>query len=72
MERDAKMVASQKELVLNAINNLRQATEIAGRLKSSSNPEVAELAKAVHFASYGAQEIGLALTDQGRQKDLNI
>lgn len=66
------MVASQKELVLNAINNLRQATEIAGRLKSSSNPEVAELAKAVHFASYGAQEIGLALTDQGRQKDLNI
>lgn len=66
------MVASQRELVLNAINNLRQATEIAGRLKSSSNPEVADLAKAVHFASYGAQEIGLALTDQGRQKDLNV
>jgi len=66
------MVASQRELILNAINNLQQATEIAKGLKASSNPEVAELAKAVHFASYGAQEIGRALTDQGRQKDLNV
>lgn len=66
------MVASQREVVLNAIDNLKRATEISVRLKSSSNPEIADLAKAIHFASYGAQEIGIALTDEGRHKDLNV
>lgn len=63
---------SQRALILEGINKLRTATDIAVRLKSSNNPEIAELAKAVHFLSFGAQEIGIALTDTGRERNLSL
>ncbi|TPH36147.1 hypothetical protein FCO76_05050 [Bifidobacterium longum subsp. longum] len=65
------MVASQRELLRNALNNIATGTNIAVRLKESAqSAEVRELAKAVHFIGYGAQETILALTDEGRVKDL--
>ena len=63
---------SQRQLVLDAIQNFKTATESSVRLKSSNDPEVAELAKAVHFLAYGAQQIGLALTDEGRERNLSV
>lgn len=63
---------SQRAFILEGIENMKRATEAAVRLKFSNDPEIAELAKAVHFLSYGAQQIGLALTDEGREKNLNV
>ena|GEM_PF-2455498 len=65
------MVASQRELLRNALNNIVTGTNIAARLQESAQSmEVRELAKAMHFIGYGAQETVLALTDEGRIKDL--
>lgn len=63
---------SQRAYVLEGIENLKRATEFSLPLKSSTNPEIAELAKAVHFLSYGAQQIGIALTDTGRERNLSV
>lgn len=63
---------SQRELVLEAIEKGKFATEKAVNLKSSADPEVRELATAVHHLAYALQQIGLALTDEGRDKDLSF
>lgn len=48
---------SNKEKLESAISNISFGTTIATRLKlSSSDPEVKELAKAVYFIGYGAQQ----------------
>lgn len=62
-------VSSRRELALEGIQKLQTATAKAVPLKNSDNPEVRELAEAVHLLAFGAQEIGLALTDQGRTTD---
>lgn len=58
------MDCSNKEKLETAINNMSVGTAIAARLKTSaSDPEVKELAKAVHFIGYGAQQVALAIKD---------
>ncbi|MFU0530950.1 hypothetical protein [Gardnerella vaginalis] len=53
-----------KEKLETAINNMSVGTAIAARLKTSaSDPDVKELAKAVHFIGYGAQQAALAIKD---------
>ena len=66
------MISSQRELVLEAIEKGKVATEKAVRVKPSANPEVQELAAAVHHLAYALQQIGLALTDEGRDKNLSV
>lgn len=66
------MISSQRELVLEAIEKGRVATEKAVKVKSSADPEVQELAAAVHYLAYALQQIGLALTDEGREKNLSV
>lgn len=63
-------LSSQRELVMEAIANCQAATARVVNLRSSADPDVAALASAVHLLSFGAQQIGLALTDEGRTKDL--
>ena len=65
------MTASQRELLGNALSNIDNGTNIAVRVKESAHdPQVRELATAVHFIGYGAQEIVHALIDEGRIKYL--
>ncbi|MCC2032201.1 hypothetical protein [Microbacterium allomyrinae] len=66
------MVSSWRELILEGIQQCHTATAIAVQLKTHRDPAVAELAKAVHFLSFGIQQIGLALSDEGRIDDLPI
>jgi non-ribosomal peptide synthetase component E (peptide arylation enzyme) len=66
------MISSQRELVLEAIANGKVATEKAAVLKDSSHLEVRELASAVHYLAFALQQVGLALTDEGRDKDLSV
>lgn len=64
-------MVSQRQELAQALNNIAAGTGIAARLRNTSaNPEVRELAKAVHFIGFGAQEIVQALTDSGYIKDL--
>ena len=63
---------SQRGLVLEAIEKGKTATAKAVRLKGSKDPEVRELANAVHELAFALQQIGLALTDTGRDKDLSV
>jgi hypothetical protein len=71
--RRTVQLSSQRELVLEAIQNSKSAVERAVTLKDSANdPQVRELATAVHFLGYALQQVGLALTDEGRQKNLNV
>jgi len=65
------MISSQRELVLEAIEKGKVATSKAVPLKSSPDPQVRELAAAVHQLAYALQQIGLALTDDGREKNLS-
>lgn len=66
------MTSTRRELILEGIANCQSATALAVPLKDHSDPQVAELAKAVHFLAFGAQQIGLALSDQGRTNDLPL
>lgn len=66
------MLSTRLELIHEGIQNCQRATAKVGRLRSSHDPAVQELANAVHFLSYGVQQIGLALADQGRTDDLPI
>ncbi len=66
------MSSSQRELVLEAINNAQTATAKAVRLKESSDPQVRELAIATHHLAFAIQQIGLALTGEGRVRNLNV
>ena len=63
--------SSRREVALDGISNLRRALEMALAVEDSAvSQEVRELARAVRFAAYGAQQIGIALTDRGRVNDL--
>lgn len=62
----------RRELALEGIENCKTATAMAVPLKSHPDPAVRELAAAIHHLSFGAQQIGLAITDTGRQNDLPI
>lgn len=66
------MLSSQRELVLEAIQKGQTATAKVVGLKTSPSPEVRELAEAVHQLAYALQRVGLALTDQGREKNLSV
>ena len=57
-------LSSRRELVLEGIQNCQRATAIAVQLKGHQDPAVQQLAQAIHLAAFGAQQIGLALTDQ--------
>ncbi len=66
------MSSSQRELVLEAIRNAQTATAKAVPLTDSSDPQVRELAIATHHLAFALQQIGLALTDEGRVRNLNV
>lgn len=66
------MSSSQRDLVLDAIRNAQTATAKAVPLKSSSDPQVRDLAIATHHLAFALQQIGLALTDEGRVRNLNV
>lgn len=66
------MTSTRRELILEGIENCKSATAIAVKLKGSQDPAVQELAKAIHYLSFGAQQIGLALSDESRINDLPI
>ncbi|GAB2747808.1 hypothetical protein GCM10027039_01820 [Terrabacter koreensis] len=60
-----------KEALDEARSNMAHGTTIAARLKESADsPEVRQLAEALHFIGFGAQQIALALTEPGRVNDL--
>ncbi|MEW6961587.1 hypothetical protein [Trueperella pyogenes] len=64
---------SRRDFALEGIANLQRSMEIALSVEdSTSSPELKKLAQALRFASFGAQQIGLALTDEGRVNDLNL
>lgn len=65
------MVSSRKSIILEGISNCQSATTKAIRARDSTNdPAIRELAEAIRFLSFGAQQIGLGLTDEGRIDDL--
>ncbi|MDQ1127550.1 hypothetical protein QE428_002583 [Microbacterium sp. SORGH_AS 505] len=64
------MTSTRREIIQEGINNCATASNMAVKLKTHPDPAVAELAKAIHFLAFGAQQIGLGLTDQGRIADL--
>lgn len=62
---------TQREALDEALGNIRFGTSIAARLKDhAQTEEMRELAKAVHYIGYGAQQIALTFTDRGKIKDL--
>ncbi|WP_377324693.1 hypothetical protein ACFJIY_07500 [Pimelobacter simplex] len=65
-------LTTRRNLILEGIENCKQATSRAVDLKDHADPAVQSLAEAIHFLSYGAQQIGLALTDEGRVNDLPL
>lgn len=66
------MVSTRLELVGDAIQNCQAATAKVARLRSHGDPVVKELADAIHFLSFGAQQIALALSDENRANDLPV
>ena len=65
-------LSSRRTLIIEGIEKCKRATELAMPLKDHADPAIAELARAIHFLSFGAQEIGLALTDRSRENDLPL
>lgn len=64
-------LSSRKNTILEGIGNCQSATSKAIRVRdSTSDPALRELAEAIRFLSFGAQQIGLGLTDEGRHDDL--
>lgn len=62
---------SRKDALEHARSNIAHGTNIAAQLKGSAqSEEIRQLAQAVHYIGFGAQEIVLALTDTGRVNDL--
>lgn len=60
-----------KQALEEARSNMAHGTTIAAQLKDSAqSDEVRQLAEAVHFIGFGAQQIVLALTESGRVNDL--
>lgn len=66
------MQSSRLELVREGIQNCQSATAKVARLRSHPDPAVHELANAIHFLSFGVQQIGQALAEDGRIDDLPI
>ena len=66
------MLSTRLELVREGIQNCQSATEKVSRYRSHSDPVIKELANAIHFLSFGVQQIGLALSDEGRVNDLPV
>ncbi len=66
------MVSSRLDLVREGIQNCQSATAKVSGLRSHSDPAIKELANAIHFLSFGVQQIALAIADQGRHDDLPI
>lgn len=66
------MVSTRLELVREAIQNCQSATAKVRQHRSHSDPAIKELADAIHFLSFGVQQIGLALSDEARHNDLPI
>lgn len=65
------MTSSRKDIILEGIGNCKSATSKAIHARDSTNdPVLRELAEAVRFLSFGAQQIGLGLADEGRVDDL--
>jgi hypothetical protein len=64
------LLSSRLELVHEGIQNCRSATGKVERLRLHNDPVTKELADAIHFLSFGVQQIGLALADEGRTDDL--
>jgi len=65
-------LSSRLELVHEGIQNCQTATAKVKELRSHTDPAVQELANAIHFLSFGVQQIGLALADEGRNDDLPV
>lgn len=65
-------LSSRLDLVHEGIQKCQTATEKVERLKTHSDPAIKELASAIHFLAFGVQEIGLAISDQGRVDNLPI
>lgn len=65
-------LSTRLDLVSEGIQNCQTATAKVAGLRSHSDPIIKELADAVHFLSFGVQQIGLAISDQGRYDDLPI
>lgn len=66
------MVSSRLEIAREGIQNCQSATAKVARLRNHGDPAIQELANAIHFLSFGVQQIGLALADEGRGDDLPI
>ena len=65
-------LSSRLDLVREGIQNCQSATAKVGGLRSHSDPAIKELANAIHFLSFGVQQIGLAIADEGRDDNLPI
>ncbi|WP_353107917.1 hypothetical protein [Gordonia sp. (in: high G+C Gram-positive bacteria)] len=66
-------LSSRLDLVREGIQQCQEATAKVVRIKSTHpDPAIQELANAVHFLSFGVQQIGLAISDEGRNDNLPI
>ncbi|BBZ65775.1 hypothetical protein MINS_12040 [Mycolicibacterium insubricum] len=65
-------LSSRLDLVQEGIQNCQSATAKVSGLRSHGDPAIKELADAIHFLSFGVQQIGLALSDKGRDDNLPI
>lgn len=62
---------SRKSMILEGIEKCKTATAKAVDVRdSTTDPEVKKLAEAIHWLSFGVQEMGLGLSDEGRVSDL--
>ncbi|MGP5050209.1 hypothetical protein ACTXI9_01745 [Brachybacterium alimentarium] len=65
------MTSSRREIILEGIGNCKSATNKAIHARdSTTDPVLRELAEAIRFLSFGAQQIGHGLADHGRYDDL--
>ena len=64
--------SSRLELVREGIQNCQTASAKVRGLRSHCDPAVKEVADAIHFLAFAVQQIGLALSDEGRDDDLPI
>lgn len=59
-------MATQREALDEAIGNIAFGTSKAAELKrSTQSEEIRELANAVHFIGFGAQQAAMAVRDNG-------
>jgi hypothetical protein len=63
---------SRKDLVAEGIQNCQAATAKVSEIRNHQDPAIRELANAIHFLSFGTQQIALAISDESREDDLPI